>query len=653
MDTLVTPRQIDLRLLGSPEVRVDGEPLDVDTRKAVALLAYLVAEQPLLTRQAALGLLWPESSEQRARGALRRTLSALRRGLGGGLVTDRETISLDPDLTVRFDEAELERIEQEHAHDDPCGECRPALGAAVRLFRGEFMEGFALRGCPDFEMWQLERGEHLRRRLGAVLGRLAAAHAAEGDHDAASTVAERLVDLDRLDESAWTLLMRLQAWQGERTRAIESYRRCVEVLDRELGVAPLETTTELMESIVDGNLPAPHHHPISHRIPTPTDATDALREQILDAVAVAGAWATLRVVREVSGRSEDAIVAAVDVLRSEGELVESPDGVFEFADGARAEAVYRSMRLARRRALHARAASVLPGGAQAEIARHLELAGLLEDAANAWLTAARTATAEQRHADALRHLEAALGTGVGDVASVHEMVGDLHRLGGRYGEAVAAYQRSASHGSSASIEAKLGSVYGRAGRWQLAEHHLLAAAAEASGDAAAPILVDLGVVLARRGRIEEAMARRAEALRLAPADRRVLAHAAFLAGMVDLERGQTASAEASLRQAAAVAEQLEDQHLIVAAMSNLGRVLEGDDRHEEAIEATRRAVAAARVVGDRHAEAAALTGLGDQLRAAGRGDEAAEAVLAAVALLAHIGLDSDRLDPEIWALTGW
>ena len=39
--TLEVALTLDIALLGTPEVLVDGAPLSVDTRKAVALLAYL------------------------------------------------------------------------------------------------------------------------------------------------------------------------------------------------------------------------------------------------------------------------------------------------------------------------------------------------------------------------------------------------------------------------------------------------------------------------------------------------------------------------------------------------------------------------------------------------------------------------------------
>src|ERR687896_230808 len=86
-----------LHLLGPPRVEVDGVPIEVDTRKAIALLAYLAVTGRPQSRDHIAGLLWPEYGQERARAALRRTLSALRTALGGGwVVADRNLVRLDP-----------------------------------------------------------------------------------------------------------------------------------------------------------------------------------------------------------------------------------------------------------------------------------------------------------------------------------------------------------------------------------------------------------------------------------------------------------------------------------------------------------------------------------------------------------------------------
>jgi DNA-binding SARP family transcriptional activator len=75
--------RLALYLLGPPRIERDGEPIKVDTRKATALLAYLALAGERQRRASLVNLLWPDADRTRGRAALRRTLYALRKALGG------------------------------------------------------------------------------------------------------------------------------------------------------------------------------------------------------------------------------------------------------------------------------------------------------------------------------------------------------------------------------------------------------------------------------------------------------------------------------------------------------------------------------------------------------------------------------------------
>jgi DNA-binding SARP family transcriptional activator/tetratricopeptide (TPR) repeat protein len=254
----VSPR-IRMRLLGPVSVEVEGSPLAVDTRKAVAMLAYLAATRRPAGREAIAALLWPEADGPDARGALRRTLSVLRAGLREpGLIIDRSTVALDAaafDVDLWSFEAAL-AVARGHAHQGPalCPICRDALLAAAALDRGEFLAGFSLRDSEDFEEWQLAEASMLRRELAGVLERLARGEALTPAWDAAASAARRWLELDPLHEPAHRLLMEVLARSGEPAAALAQYRDCVRILDRELGVAPLAETTDLAEAIRAGRL---------------------------------------------------------------------------------------------------------------------------------------------------------------------------------------------------------------------------------------------------------------------------------------------------------------------------------------------------------------------------------------------------------------
>src|SRR3954469_218658 len=87
---------LQLRLLGPPVVDRDGAPLETDTRKATALLAYLAVTGEEHRRETLVALLWPDYDPDRGRAALRRTLSTLRGALDGRwLGAGRGSVSLD------------------------------------------------------------------------------------------------------------------------------------------------------------------------------------------------------------------------------------------------------------------------------------------------------------------------------------------------------------------------------------------------------------------------------------------------------------------------------------------------------------------------------------------------------------------------------
>lgn len=247
-----------LFLLGSPRIERDGAVLGLDTRKALALVAYLAVVRETRTRDALATLLWPEYGHSRARAALRRTLSTLRAAREDGwLVANRESVRLvERDLLEvdlhRFRDKLAECATHGHPKGEVCAVCLPLLTEAVELYRGDFMAGFGLRDSVEFDDWQLYQDESLRGELAGALDLLARAHGARGEWEAAIAHARRRLVLDPLHEHAHVQLMRLYALSGRRAAALKQYRECVRLLRRELGVSPLEETTAVYQTINEG-----------------------------------------------------------------------------------------------------------------------------------------------------------------------------------------------------------------------------------------------------------------------------------------------------------------------------------------------------------------------------------------------------------------
>jgi predicted ATPase/DNA-binding SARP family transcriptional activator len=238
-----------LFLFGVPRLERDGAVVNIPRRKARALLAYLAATGKAHARDSLAALFWPDYGQSEARLALSRHLSELNKILpAGALALDGERVALGGDLWV--DVSKFAAIAG--AASSPAPADLSTLQAAVNLYVADFLAGFTLSDCPDFDDWQAFQTESLRQGLRAVLKLLAWTHAAADDQVSAIAVARRWLALDPLDESAHRALMQLYALSGQQAAALRQYERCVDILNEELGIAPDETTQRLYETIRQG-----------------------------------------------------------------------------------------------------------------------------------------------------------------------------------------------------------------------------------------------------------------------------------------------------------------------------------------------------------------------------------------------------------------
>src|SRR5439155_1603247 len=149
-----------LHCLGPPSVRVDGReaPPDVLWRKHVALLTYLaLSPDGTRSRSHLLGLLWPESPDDKARRSLNEAIRRLRSALGTErLLTRGDALQLNAsELEVDIQHFETLRAE---------GQLR-----ALELLRGEFLEGFHVDDAPVFEDWMGAQRAQIREAATGLL----------------------------------------------------------------------------------------------------------------------------------------------------------------------------------------------------------------------------------------------------------------------------------------------------------------------------------------------------------------------------------------------------------------------------------------------------------------------------------------------------
>ena len=236
--------RLRLTLLGGFEARVGSRSVDLPLRKARALLGYLaLAPGRAHSREHLAALLWGDRVEAHARNSLRQTLFGLRRALPTSppwLELAADAVSLRA-AAVEVDVPAFERLAATGTDE--------GLAAAVDLYRGDLLAGLSVSDA-GFEEWLTRERDRLRHLVVAALARLLARQLDATATEQAIGTARRLIAIDPLQESAHRALMRLYIARGERAGALQQYRACAGLLQRELATEPEPATKALYREIV-------------------------------------------------------------------------------------------------------------------------------------------------------------------------------------------------------------------------------------------------------------------------------------------------------------------------------------------------------------------------------------------------------------------
>jgi len=254
-----------LRFLGGCEVSLPEGAAHLETAKTRALLIYLSSSPGPQSRHTLMGLLWGDLPEAKARRNLRRALWNLRQQLAVPrlpplLVSDRQTVRFNREFPYWSDVETFEAACSELEAASPSSLSAShltALGRAIDLYSGEFLQGFYVDNAPAFEEWVLGEREQLRARALQALERLVEGYAARDEVEAALDCARRLLALEPWREETHRWLMRLLARSGQRTAALAQYETCRRILAQDLGVEPAPATVALAKRIRAGTISAP------------------------------------------------------------------------------------------------------------------------------------------------------------------------------------------------------------------------------------------------------------------------------------------------------------------------------------------------------------------------------------------------------------
>jgi DNA-binding SARP family transcriptional activator len=245
---------LTITLFGKMELRdtTHHPPPQLDAR-GKALLAYLLLQQRPTTRDELLEALWQDDSSHGAHHRLNTSLWRLRRALSDHpeiVLQSRSTCScaLSPESEVSVDTLDFERLTRpifsrsNRAPETLAQFELDALERAVALYRGELLDEI-------FSEWVLPARRRYQNTYLTCLAMLSRHYRHSGLCQRAIELCEARLNRDPVCEEAHLELMEIYWSEGRRTCALQQYRDCCDVLERELGVKPNNAVRRLAQQL--------------------------------------------------------------------------------------------------------------------------------------------------------------------------------------------------------------------------------------------------------------------------------------------------------------------------------------------------------------------------------------------------------------------
>ena len=236
----------------------DTKPVTLTGSKAQELLCYLILFRATAhPREVLAEILWENSSSDRARRYLRKTLWQLQDTIEGSeqraanriFHVDAKWIQLDTTRCIRLDIAAFEDayLSLCHTGSSVLAERQvQLLKAAIDLYTGDLLEGW-------YQEWCQHERQRFRYMYLDMLDKFIGYCLANHEYETGMHYCARVMHYDSARERTHRQLMKLYYLAGDRSAAMEQYARCVDILRDELGVSPEVRTQELYRRICSGS----------------------------------------------------------------------------------------------------------------------------------------------------------------------------------------------------------------------------------------------------------------------------------------------------------------------------------------------------------------------------------------------------------------
>ncbi|MDH4349833.1 MAG: hypothetical protein OEY20_05415 [Gemmatimonadota bacterium] len=234
---------IRLQLLGSTGLTdLDGREITtvLQQPKRLAVLTLLAAGAGTRwhRRDTLVAMFWPDMDDERARAALRRTLTFLRTHVGDAVIKTRgDEVGVEPDA-LRCDLVDCEAALREGRRAE-----------AVELYRGDLLTGLHIPSAPEFERWLDGTRARLRQATSEAAATLATDAERAGHLAEAAAWRRRALEIRADDEASLRQLLVLLDRLGDLAGAVRAYDEFARRLAADLELEPSAETQALLRDL--------------------------------------------------------------------------------------------------------------------------------------------------------------------------------------------------------------------------------------------------------------------------------------------------------------------------------------------------------------------------------------------------------------------
>jgi DNA-binding SARP family transcriptional activator len=240
-------------LLGEVDIRVDGVNVtDKLSNKAIGLLCFLCTNKgKKFTRDRLCTFFWNNTTIENARYNLRYSLWVLRKIFNHGdcdlFISSKDSCMINPDFDYYIDVLDFNFIiENFTAEENPI----LALEKCKEIYNGEFLEGFYLKNCPDFNDWIFYEREKYQESYSTLLLKLAKLYSKSNMYNESILVLNEVLKINPYREDVYLELMRLHIQTNNVQAALKEYEKCEYILREELNIRPNEEVIEYYRNVI-------------------------------------------------------------------------------------------------------------------------------------------------------------------------------------------------------------------------------------------------------------------------------------------------------------------------------------------------------------------------------------------------------------------